>query len=124
MMTNISRHIDYMTTNVKYIFTQGIETNNEIFADKYLSTRFCENLTRARLNCSHLTDHLDVVCEIVGNRTKSINNNNNNLLPIDSVSGTSEKKHKNKWYKSPLKITAITTITLSTLFICKTKFFH
>ena len=64
-MGNISRHIDYMATNIKYILTQGFEMNKEIFADKFLNKKLYENVKQAKLNNIILTESLGTIYKIM-----------------------------------------------------------
>ncbi len=54
MMTNISRYIDFMSTNVKYITREAIEIDKEIFADQYLNMKFKNELDQACKNSDEL----------------------------------------------------------------------
>jgi hypothetical protein len=86
IITNISRHIDFMSTNLKYIKTEAVEVNKEIFAvdlnfcfsialnyfnplkffqDEYLTLKFQSELNQAKENCKDLGKKIDSLSSVV-----------------------------------------------------------
>lgn len=95
MISNISRHIDYMSSNVKYVQIGAVQENKEIFAvilrkktmlnsiflifhknknlynfliflkDEFMSGKFKIECKIALNNCKDLLNSLSSLCEIV-----------------------------------------------------------
>lgn len=59
IISNISRHLDFINENIKYLISQEIEENGEIFADQYLSSRFYNETKNAFWNCNNLIGTLE-----------------------------------------------------------------
>ncbi|CAF0769908.1 unnamed protein product [Brachionus calyciflorus] len=114
IISNISRNIDFVNQNIKYLMRNGTEENKGIFQDEYLNSCLYNETKNAFWNCNNLMGSLE---SFYNNVKKEINKVDTE--PIDLIKPPERKK----WYKDPVKMTALGTIALSGVMIIKTKFF-
>lgn len=59
ILVNISRHMEYMTTNVKYLIINGVECNKDLFNDPSLTATLLNDLKIAQEVSQNLIQTLD-----------------------------------------------------------------
>ncbi len=56
-----------MSTNVKFITSEAIDLDKEIFADNYLNKKFLNELKQTSINCDQLVSSINDLVTIANN---------------------------------------------------------
>lgn len=104
IVSNLSRHTDYMSTNIKYISRETNKSNSDLFADKFLNSRLSFELKKTLSHTRQLLQNVQSYSDYVEKYTQD-----KNAVPMDSVDNCQPKP----WFSKPLKLAVISSIGIT-----------
>lgn len=106
IVSNLSRHTDFMTSNIKYITSESKRSQSQLFADKFLNSKLLDELKETLKNSKRLLNQVESYCGFVEKSVK----NEAKTEPIDSVE---YGKNKHSWLSNSFKYAAMSGIGIS-----------
>jgi ankyrin repeat protein len=107
IVANISRCIDFMSTNIKYVASEALDVNKEVFADEHLNLKVAAEVKQAMENTKKLSKQITALSNLIDKKAIKTS-----AFPIDEIRFSTKKP----WYKSRSKLALISSVTICITF--------